>query len=221
MAHPDYSRHGDRGRTGQRRAWRRTLERAGVPPRFQKAKMSNCESYAEQEGKTRAFERAQTFCEEGNLFQRDARRFCLLLTGSYGTGKTWLGTAVFKRLLWSHPDVKQGLWRKFYAFVREVQGTYSAAADRSVDQVLGGYQNTDLLFLDDLGDLERPVQSDDRRRLVYEVLDARNDQLKPTIITTNLSADQLAEQFGERTFQRVMEMCALVEMEGANLRDAS
>lgn len=65
------------------------------------------------------------------------------------------------------------------------------------------------------------MQSDDRRRLVYEVLDARNDQLKPTIITTNLTDGELAEQFGERTFQRIMEMCAMVEMQGVNLRNTS
>lgn len=192
------------------------MRRTGIPKRFQRAHLSTCERYADEPGKQRALELATEFARERRLVQRDRTRFCLLLSGDFGTGKTWLGTAVFQELIWS--GNRQGLWRKFHSFIREVQGTYSAAARRSVDEVLGAFQKTPVLMLDDVGDLTQKVQTDDRRRLLYEVIDARNDQLLPTIITTNLDEQQLTQQFGARTFERLLEMAALVGMTGKNLR---
>lgn len=192
------------------------MDRAGVPPRFQQAHLeTNCQRFGKEPGKRRALEAAAHLAEHGALEQRDRRRFCLLLSGDYGTGKTWLASACFTQLLFKK---KQGLWRKFYSFIRDVQSCYSPAAERSVDQVLSEYQKAPILLLDDVGDLERDVETEDRRRLLYEVLDYRSDYLLPTILTTNLSGEALREQFGERTMQRVLEMCALVGMDGANLR---
>lgn len=120
-------------------------------------------------------------------------------------------------MLW-HADGNAAMWRKFYDFVREVQSTYSEAAEETVRRVLTRYQSTPLLLLDDVGDLTIDQQTDDRRRLLYEVLDKRNDNMLPTILTSNLSPAQFREQFGERTLERVLEMAALFNMNGRNYR---
>jgi DNA replication protein DnaC len=87
-----------------------------------------------------------------------------------------------------------------------------------VRNVLKRYQTTPILLLDDIGDLTINTQTDDRRRLLYEVLDKRNDEMLPTILTSNLSPKRFKEQFGERTLERVVEMAALYRMEGRNYR---
>lgn len=181
--------------------------------------METCDRYAEEDGKAKALELARTFAAERGVEQRGRERFCLLLSGGFGGGKTWLASAIFRELVAGTRQA--GLWRKFYQLIREIQGTYSPAARQSVDQVLGRFQKVPVLLLDDVGDLTKSEQSEDRRRLLYEILDVRNDHLLPTIITTNLGSEQLASQFGARTFERILEMAALAGFEGKNLRRES
>lgn len=198
-------------------AWQHVLDRAGIPPRYQRAHLeTNCAGFADMPEKRRAHTAALDLVTYGSIMSRDAQRFCVLLTGPYGTGKTWLATATFKALMRKNGGA--GLWRKFYGFVREVQGAYRRGSTESADDVLSRFQKTPVLFLDDVGDLDAPGETEDRRRLLYEVLDYRNDYLLPTILTTNLTGDAIAAQFGERTMQRVLEMCAMVGMDGKDYR---
>jgi DNA replication protein DnaC len=193
------------------------MEIAGIPPRYQEAHLAtNCTPLESAIGKDQALAQARRWSSDGYVTQRGRDRFCMLVTGGYGVGKTWLATAAFKELLWRSPS---GIWRKFHAFIREIQGCYSDGSSDRVDEVLRRYQRTPVLMLDDVGDLTVGTETDDRRRLLYEVLDVRNDYLLPTIITTNLNDEELAAQFGERTFERVKEMAALVGMSGKNYRD--
>lgn len=199
-------------------AWQLILERSGIPPRYQRAHLAtNCAEYANDDAKKRAHEAARDLANTGRVTSRGAERFALLLTGPYGTGKTWLATGAFKAILARTPS-KAGLWRKFYGFVRDVQATYARGSEKSSDEVIGQFQRAKVLLLDDVGDLNAPGETEDRRRLLYEVLDYRNDHLLPTILTTNLTGDAIAQQFGERTMQRVLEMCAMVAMEGRDYR---
>lgn len=203
-------------RRAQERAWQQIMASSGIPPRFQEAHLStNCEQYAHDTGKEKALAAAQRLAKEGLIRQRGRERFCLLLSGPYGTGKTWLATAAFKELLYRQ---KSGLWQKYYAFIRSVQASYGASSDTTTEAVLGRYRRTPVLLLDDVGDLTVEQETRDRRNLLYEMLDYRNDHLLPTLITTNLGAEELRDQFGERTMQRILEMCALIGMDGQNLR---
>ena len=206
--------------------WESTLERVGVPKRHREAYWPSCERFANDDRKRTPYRAALSFAgKDGTEAGRveatrqgtDVTCFSLLLMGDHGTGKTWLATATFKHLLW-HADDKSGIWTKFYDFIREVQSTYSAAAETTVRKVLGRYQHTPILLLDDVGDLTVEEQTEDRRRLLYEVLDKRNDEMLPTLLTSNLSPARFREQFGERTLERVIEMAAMYRMEGRNYR---
>lgn len=173
------------------------------------------------DGKASAYQCATAYAKTGRVTQRGRTRFALVLSGSVGRGKTWLGSAVFVELLWNQKQARAGRWAKFYQFVREVQACYTPAAKESSDTVLARYQTTPLLMLDDVGDMDRDRETDDRVRLLYEVLDYRNDNLLPTIITTNLSPKELSDQFGQRTWERIYEMSALCEMAGDNMRQVA
>ena len=191
------------------------MNRAGISPRHKQAHMDSCLSLKTMQGKKIALSYAERFAQNAKVLQRGRDRFTLLLCGGLGTGKTWLATAAFKDILWRE---KNGMWRKFYKFVREVQSCYNAGAKYTADEIISRYQRTPLLLLDDVGDMEITTETEDRKRLLYEVLDSRSDYLLPTIITTNLGPAELENQFGERTFQRILEMSALVEMSGENFR---
>lgn len=197
--------------------WKRLMQRAGIPPAFTSAHMRDLEAVEGDKENAVAVEVMRDYAAEGKVDTDGYDQYCLLLAGGFGTGKTYAATAAFKARLWRSTN-KSALWRKYPAFIREVQSTYSAAAERTVQQVLASYQRTPLLLLDDIGDLTIGSETEDRRRLVYEVIDYRNDHFLPTIITTNLSGRQLQEQFGQRTWERLRFMCCMLSMDGTNLR---
>lgn len=199
---------------------------AGIPDRFRDytlPKLKETDAFrpprTSQPGKatsarSRGMEAAEAFARDRSLVQRGQPRFCLFFSGAFGTGKTTLATATLKEMMWVHDE--PGRWLKFYAFCRFVQAGYSSGeADERISQI----QRCNLLLLDDVGDLARDrAETDDKRQILYEVLDYRNDYMLPTILTTNLDEAALVEQFGERTFQRVLEMSAMIVLSGDNLR---
>lgn len=195
-------------------SYRWAIEKAKIPPRFKEAHLStNCQVYDNLDGKQAAYGRAKALAkdeaEKGGVS-------CLLLAGDFGSGKTWLATAVFKELIWKRP-ARTATWAKWYDVVRAVQATYSDN-ETSAHSVLRSYQTVDVLLLDDMGGFERG-QTDDQRQLLYELIDYRCDYLLPTIITTNLDQKGLIDQFGERVFNRLLQMCEFSRMTGANLRE--
>lgn len=206
----------------KRKGWDKTLSNVGIPDRHRSAHFDLCGVYEGEAKKGEAWSAAQRFSgrdgtRPGHIEQRGLPRFAIGILGEYGTGKTFLATALLKHMLWN-ARTNAAMWRKFYDFIREVQSSYSQAAEETVRRVLKRYQSTPLLLLDDVGDLTIQEQTEDRRRLLYEVLDKRNDQMLPTILTSNLSPTRFKEQFGERTLERVLEMAALYRMDGRNYR---
>lgn len=214
---------------GEAAEWRQRMKDAGMPPRFQEAHFTrNCKWMRDAEGKQAALALAGEISspgEDGSFFiERGGRRYhSLLLSGDFGTGKTWLASATFKRILYLHqqrnPREASAMWRRFLTFVGTVQSTYGGAAQETSEDVIQRYSASDLLLLDELGDLQKDAETHDRRELITRVLNHRNDHFRTTLITTNLDAEGLADQFGQRAFERIKEMAVFVRMKGANLRD--
>lgn len=212
-------------------SWRQKMDEVGILPKYQDAHLaSNCSIYRNLDGKQDAYAVLKRFSdrpgeddESFGVRKGGKLHHSVVLTGPFGTGKTWLATAAFKRILYMLMTTAgrgaSAIWRRFHSFVGEVQATYSPAAQETGEQVVSRFQNTDLLMLDEVGDLKKQDESRDRREMFYRVIDIRNASFLPTLITTNLSPDELSEQFGQRTFERIKEMSVFVKMEGQNLRD--
>lgn len=202
--------------------------RASVPARQRPARLRLAlERYAGDEGKREACAAAEAFAAAGFVAERGAERHAMLLTGAFGVGKTWLGTAIWKELVWRQVtgsgalarDLARFTWTVFDDLVRDVQGCYHPSSERTATAALESYRAADVLLVDDVGDLDAPgAESDDRRRILYAVLNHRSNWLLPTILTSNLSPSELEAAFGGRSVQRVVEMCSMVGMGGANLR---
>jgi len=58
---------------------------------------------------------------------------------------------------------------------------------------------------------------------LYQILGDRHDQLRPTVMTSNLSISELGDIYGERITSRINEMCNngnnVLHMQGRNLRE--
>jgi DNA replication protein DnaC len=132
--------------------------------------------------------------------QLDAGRG-LWLMGDVGTGKTTLAMLLSKSALENARSVA------IYSLPRllsELRKTYDEGSDLSYLQLLDGLASVDLLHIDDVG-AERT--SEWVLEQLYAIVNARYEEEKSLVITTNLAPDELEEQIGERTVSRIVEMC--------------
>lgn len=122
----------------------------------------------------------------------------LIFGGLPGTGKSHLAAAILQAVLPLHV----GLYTTCMSMIREVRATWRKASDKSESEVLAIYGGVDLLVLDEIG-----VQygTDGEQTIIFDVLDRRYRDLKPTILLTNQDAKGLKQYIGERCFDRLRE----------------
>jgi DNA replication protein DnaC len=125
----------------------------------------------------------------------------LWLTGDVGTGKTTLA------MLISTAALERGRSVAIYSLPRllsELRKTFDESSDTSYLQLLDGLASVDLLHIDDVG-AERT--SEWVLEQLYAIVNARYEEQRSLLLTTNLRPDELVEQIGERTVSRIMEIC--------------
>lgn len=125
----------------------------------------------------------------------------LWLMGDVGTGKTTLAMLVSKAALQRRRSVA------IYSLPRllsELRKTFDESSDLSYLQLLDSLAQVDLLHIDDVG-AER--SSEWVLEQLYAIVNARYEEERAIVLTTNLLPDQLAEQITPRTVSRLMEMC--------------
>jgi DNA replication protein DnaC len=132
--------------------------------------------------------------------------------GGVGTGKTTLAMLVSRAALDAGRSVA------IYSLPRllaEIRATFETDAEGSYVGFLDRLTAVDLLHVDDVG-AERT--SDWVLEQLYSIVNARYEDERSVIITTNLERDELAEQIRERTVSRLEEMCTLVPLYGEDAR---
>ena len=120
----------------------------------------------------------------------------LLLFGNYGTGKTHLAYSILKEL------DRQGL-PGYYITIPDLFDRISDRVNRiDVAETLGKLCMVSCLVLDEIG-----VQSgdaDEKKRL-YQIIDGRIKNGRPTILVTNLDRSELVNLLTERVVSRVIQ----------------
>jgi DNA replication protein DnaC len=132
--------------------------------------------------------------------------------GSVGTGKTTLAMLVSRAALDAGRSVA------IYSLPRllaEIRATFETDSEGSYVDFLDRLTAVDLLHIDDVG-AERT--SDWVLEQLYAIVNARYEDERSVIITTNLERDALVEQIKERTVSRLEEMCTLVPLYGEDAR---
>lgn len=138
----------------------------------------------------------------------------LLLYGNTGVGKTFLTNCIAKELLdKSHTVVYLTSLKLFdiletYKFDRDMSYTEKNA---TVSYIL----DSDLLIIDDLGtELNNSFTSSQ----LYQCIDTRLNHKRATIISTNLSFDDLRDRYSERIFSRLTSNYTLLKLTGDDIR---
>jgi len=133
---------------------------------------------------------------EGNLekvreFAR-ARRGFLSLLGDLGTGKSHLAVAALRTF-------KRGRFIKQSELLRRLRQTYR---DKATHDPVDEAQNAECLVLDEMG---LSPGGRDELPLLHDVLDYRHGNMKPTILTGNITFDEMRVVIGPRMADRIRE----------------
>lgn len=177
-----------------RREAEAVLGRAAIPKRFIGRKLDNYR--VENEGQKKALASAMRYAE--NWQDNRDNGVNLILTGHPGTGKTHLAVGI------AHHVMSRGgsaLYTRVVEVVRAVKDTYSDKT-KTERQVIDEFRKPDLLIMDEVG---RQMGTDTEKLVLFEVINARYEDCKPTILIANLQVGQLAEYLDPAALDRLRE----------------
>jgi len=124
----------------------------------------------------------------------------MILCGLAGTGKTHLACAIGNHIIKHHG--KAALYMQVAAAIRMVKETYGRESTRTEQEAIHWFKHPDLLILDEVG-----VQfgTDAERYILFEIINARYEEMKPTLLLSNLAMEGLIQFAGERVIDRMKE----------------
>lgn len=135
----------------------------------------------------------------------------LIFSGLPGTGKSHIAAVILREAM----RTTDGLYLTCMGAIRAVRSTWRKDSDRSESDVLDELGSVGLLVLDEIG-----VQygTDGEQTIVFDILDRRYRDMKPTILLTNQDKEGLKQFIGERTYDRLTETCRWVPFDWPSYR---
>ncbi len=137
----------------------------------------------------------------------------LFLYGDTGVGKTFLSNCVAKELLDTGHSVIY--FTAFQLFDILEKNTFHRDTDADIIAAHQNIFDCDLLIIDDLG-TEMPNSFTTSQ--LFLCLNERILRKKSTIISTNLTMNQVAEIYSERTFSRISSNYVMLKLFGDDIR---
>jgi DNA replication protein DnaC len=157
----------------------------------------------------------------------------LLQSPKAGNGKTHLAIACLKQMLISNIDkmiekedgsgaryvdfkevrYDNGYFKDFVSIMGEIKASFDDKSTSERD-VIRKYVAFDVLVIDDIG-AEKP--SDYTQAVIYEIINTRYNDMKPTIVTTNLSSKDMTEIYGSRMLSRIASG-VIIQLSGNDMR---
>ena len=148
----------------------------------------NCSS----EGQTKAINDCKRFVE---TFPSDKS---LIMVGGVGTGKTLLASIIIEKLV----DKNKCEIIKLIEIIRCLKASWSKNSDTDEQGVIDYFVRLDLLIIDEVGS---QFGSDTEKLFIFEIIDGRYQDMKQTILISNLDIDGIKECIGERCVDRLRE----------------
>lgn len=156
------------------------LQNSGIEKRFQ---LRTFERFVtDTPERKRAYKITRDYAE--NFEAELAAGEGLYIEGTYGTGKTHLAAAIGLYLMEREYSV---VMKTSFKLLNEIKKAFDDP-ERSEYQIMRAYEKCDLLIIDDLG---KEQCTDWSMSVLYSIVNERYEALKPIIITTNFSSDDL------------------------------
>lgn len=122
----------------------------------------------------------------------------LVMCGKPGTGKNHLALAIAKHVINEHQS--PAMFTTALRIARMFKSTWSKNSEMTEQEVIAVYTDPDLLIIDEVG-----VQfgSDAEKLILFEIINTRYEKMRPTILISNLTKDELSAFIGERVIDRM------------------
>lgn len=179
----------------------RRLSSSGIPMGFRDRTFDSFVATSPEQEHALAV--AREFAE--NFWSRHAPAGTFLVFGGNpGTGKSHLAIAAAQSVM----ARGTAMYLDAMDAIRRVRATWRRDAGQSEDEVIRMLGNTiDLLVLDEIG-VQRGTE--DEQMILFDILNRRYRDLRPTILLTNLGGNALGEFLGPRIMDRLMERSIMV-----------
>ena len=190
------------------------MKMIGIPKRYQHATLESFEAVSDAQKRAKRFctafvERFQSCLDKGTS---------LVFCGNVGTGKTHLAYAIAREVhakyhqqlfprktIENLHEVRPEVTAKVVSaldIMRDVKAVYAKGATESEQDVIDRYTLYPLLIIDEVG-----VQygSEHEKIIMFDVLNRRYLDMKPTIMISNLTIADLNSFVGDRVLDRLKE----------------
>jgi DNA replication protein DnaC len=165
----------------------------------------------------KAYNRCRKYCEISAEALQNG--YGIYIYGNSGTGKTHLTACICNELI---NQYRQCLFTNFFEISKMIRATFSKS-NTDAETVIKRICEVDFLFIDDLGTeaLQRSGEDTWLQDQVFDIINKRYNNNKPTIFSSNHSLGELISDRGmmQKTVERIMEMStAIIKVEGQSYR---
>ena len=186
------------------------FDQAGIPSEYADSSFDNYVIEANPDAQKRALSMAKDFSV--NLLSGQKFKGMLILSGSAGTGKTHLSCAIANAAI----KTKNVMFLTHYKLIIEMSDSQRFGSKMQPSDLIKKLEKIDLLIIDEFG-TSKPSDNA-ASAMMFEVLNGRYSNGKPTVFLTNLDLNGMRLALTERVMDRIKEVGVWCDMNWESYR---